>query len=70
MTASEKIGKSVHQLRESRGWTQSDVAKKAGINTNTYAKIERGVQTPSIPILEKLAEVFGAELEVQFKTGK
>lgn len=70
MTTPEKIGNNVCKLREAKGWTQADVADKAGINTNTYAKIERGVQTPSIPMLEKLAEVFEVDIDVLLKFDK
>ncbi len=37
--------------------TQIEVAKKAGINVNYYAKLERGEATPSLKTLEKILKV-------------
>lgn len=37
--------------------TQGEVAKKANINPNTYAKIERDEQTPQFSTIKSLATV-------------
>ncbi|HEU5187284.1 MAG TPA: helix-turn-helix transcriptional regulator [Candidatus Saccharimonadales bacterium] len=66
MTTQEKIGLNIQRLRREKGLTQAAVASEAGINTNTYAKIERGVQTATIPMLEKIAEVLGVKLDTLF----
>ena len=66
MTTQEKIGLNIQRLRREKALTQAAVASEAGINTNTYAKIERGVQTATIPMLEKIAEVLGVKLDTLF----
>lgn len=66
MTTQEKIGLNIRRLRREKGLTQAVVASEAGINTNTYAKIERGVQTATVPMLEKIAEVLGVKLDILF----
>lgn len=66
MTTQEKIGLNIQRFRREKGLTQAAVASEAGINTNTYAKIERGVQTATIPMLEKIAEVLGVKLDTLF----
>ncbi len=38
----EEIGKNLKELREKKNFTQVELAKKAGISANYYAKIERG----------------------------
>lgn len=40
--------------RQKLGLTQAEVAKKAGMNSNAYAKIERGESEPSTESLRKL----------------
>jgi transcriptional regulator with XRE-family HTH domain len=52
-----KIGKGIKTARLESGLTQSEVAKKAKISTNHYARIERGEINPSIETLEAILEV-------------
>ena len=52
-----KIGKGIKNARLEVGLTQSEVAKKAKISTNHYARIERGEINPSIETLEAILEV-------------
>ncbi|MGH7196386.1 MAG: helix-turn-helix domain-containing protein [Candidatus Saccharimonadales bacterium] len=66
MTTQEKIGLNIQRLRHEKDLTQATVANKADINTNTYAKIERGVQTATVPMLEIIAQVLDVELYVLF----
>lgn len=49
-----EIANKIKEARISKNLTQEDVAKKAGINTNSYAKIERGVQKPKVLTLTKI----------------
>ena len=56
-----QITSRIKKLRQQNGMTQSDLAKKAGLNTNSYAKIERGERTPSIKTLEKLFKALGVK---------
>lgn len=52
-----KIAKRLRAVRIERNLTQAQVAEKADLNTNYYAKIERGEIRPSIATYEKLAKV-------------
>jgi len=52
-----KIAKRLRAVRIERSLTQVQVAEKADLNTNYYAKIERGEIRPSIATYEKLAKV-------------
>ncbi|MGH7158353.1 MAG: helix-turn-helix transcriptional regulator [Candidatus Saccharimonadales bacterium] len=58
--------KSLPQLfkstRKKLGLTQKQVADKAGIYSNTYARIERGVQRPEYDNARRIARVLGVEL--------
>jgi transcriptional regulator with XRE-family HTH domain len=51
------VGNNLKQARENAKMTQLEVANKAEINVNYYARIERGEKEPSIDTLNKLAKV-------------
>jgi len=48
------IADHLRQARQKQRLTQADVAEKAGISTNFYARIERGETGTSILILESI----------------
>ena len=58
---SKYIGRRLQELRKRKGLTQSIVAQRSGINTNYYAKLERGEAVPSVGKLEKILKVLGAK---------
>ena len=49
--------------REKSGLLQAEVAKKAGIHPNTYAKIERAEQVPTFDTIKKLAKALNIHLD-------
>ncbi len=55
----DKIGHSLRKIREIKGLKQETVAKKLGLTTNGYGKIERGESTIHLERLNQIAEVFG-----------
>ena len=56
MGSKEEIGKNIKKAREKLGYTQEEVAKKAGMNTNYFARIERGIARASYEKLESIAK--------------
>lgn len=50
-------GQIFKEARLKMSLTQGEVAKKANINPNTYAKIERDEQTPQFSTIKSLATV-------------
>jgi transcriptional regulator with XRE-family HTH domain len=48
------IGKRIRAIRLEKSFTQAELAEKAGMNTNYYAKIERGDISPSLGTYEKI----------------
>lgn len=50
-----KVAKKLKSLRLDRDLTQAEIADKAKMSTNYYAKIERGEVRPSVDIYERLA---------------
>ncbi len=51
-----KTAKRLRAVRIDRNLTQAQIAEKAKLNTNYYAKIERGEVRPSIATYEKIAK--------------
>ena len=55
-STTKKVAKRLKVLRRERDLTQADVAEKAKMSTNYYAKIERAEVRPSADIYERLAK--------------
>lgn len=52
----KKIGKRLKALRLKKSLTQAELAEKADLNSNYYAKIERGIVKPAPEAYEKIAK--------------
>lgn len=63
-TLRKRLGKNLKEARLKTGMTQAEVADKAGIHPNYYARIERGEANPS---QEKL---FGITKALKVKSSK
>ena len=50
-------------LREAKGWTQADLARKLGITRNGVNSWEQGLSTPSPACLVDLATVFSVSTD-------
>lgn len=48
----------LRRLREQKGWSQMDVAHQLDISQSAYNKWEAGQAKPTLPHLQKLAEIF------------
>lgn len=57
----KQIIEKIKSLRLKNNMTQSELAIKAGLNPNSYAKIERGERSPSVKTIEKLSKVLGVK---------
>ena len=61
MSSQKQLGKNIKKLRKRFGLTQAQVAKKANIHVNFFARIERGEENPTYETLEKLAKALKAK---------
>jgi len=59
----EVLGEKIRDLRESRNFTQEDVAQKLGMSRQRYARIEKGINDISYDFILKAALVLGVEAE-------
>ena len=58
-----RFGDKIKQIRESRGLSQQQVAKRLGYRTNSYVSdMEKGKFTPSVDKLGKIAEALDIPL--------
>lgn len=55
----------VRNEREIYGWTQQELAEKAGIPQSTIARIESGANT-SMETISKIANAFGKSVQINF----
>ncbi len=56
-----KVRLRVTELRKRRGWSQGELAKRAGVRRATIHALERGA-SPRLDTLEKLAKAFGVKV--------
>ena len=52
------MGMTLKALRANKGWTQADAARETGIAKDTWSNYERGKYYPSVPIIQKIEQVF------------
>lgn len=64
-----ELGAAVRQMREDRGWTQTRLAEAAGMTQSALARFEVGGTVPTLALLERIAQAFGAQLVVRFDQG-
>jgi transcriptional regulator with XRE-family HTH domain len=58
----EKFGDRLRKLRESRGWTQTDMAVHLGMDRSFISDLERGKREPCLRSLEIIADGFQTSL--------
>ena len=58
----KRAGKNIKKIREEKKLTQEQVAKKAGVNTNYFAVIERGGVLTNSQYLANIAKALGVDI--------
>lgn len=51
--------------RTAAGWTQAELAARAGVSRATVARIERGEATVTLATLQRVAAALGQRVEVR-----
>ncbi len=57
------LGERIKYLRQQRGWSQMQLSKKLNTHQKQISGYERGIHTPSIDLLIKMAELFNISLD-------
>ncbi len=61
MGSQKQFGKNIRIVRTKAGLTQQQIADKAKMHVNYYARIERGEENPSFDTLEKIIKALGVK---------
>lgn len=61
MASQQKFGQNLKSARKNADLTQQQVADKAKVHVNYYARIERGEENPSYASLEKIIKALGVK---------
>lgn len=61
----QELAKKLKEAREKKKLTQAEVAKRAGLNTNYYAVIERGEINPSFETLVRVLDALELKLTLR-----
>lgn len=57
-----KVHEKIRFMRQSKNWSQEEMAEKLGMSTNGYANIERGETEVPFSRLEQIAKTLDVEL--------
>ncbi len=58
----EKIGETIEKLRLEKGWTQAELARRAGTSQSAIHRIEKGQQNISLDMVKRLSEIMGRQI--------
>lgn len=56
MSSQIKFGQNIRKARTKAGLTQEQLAERADLHTNYYARVERGEENPSYETIEKIVK--------------
>ena len=70
MTLGQVVARRLREIRRERRLSQEELAARAGVNRNYVGKIERGENSPTVEMLEKIAVVLEIEPELLLRDGK
>ena len=54
------------ELRQTKGWTQADLARHLDVSRQTVISLEKGRYDPSLPLAFRIAALFGCSIEEIF----
>jgi transcriptional regulator with XRE-family HTH domain len=61
-----RIGGEIQAMRERRGWTRTELARRAGIGRMVESRVERGTTNLDLEVLQRVAVALGRPLLVTF----
>jgi HTH-type transcriptional regulator / antitoxin HipB len=61
------VGSAVRAARRRAGISQSELADLAGMSQPSIARLERGVVSPTVITLDRIARALGADLVIDFE---
>src|SRR4051795_12326356 len=70
MSLSGIVARNIRRLRLERGLSQEALAVNAGIDRTYVSRLERGLENPTVAVLEKLAGALSSNIEELFRTAR
>lgn len=61
-----ELGKKVREAREARGWTQAELAERAGMKQHAISRFEAGDVVPTLTTLDRIAAALESHLTIDF----
>lgn len=61
------LGKRIKELRKNKGFTQELLSEKVGIDPKHLSRIECGVNSPSLDLLNKISKVLNVDTCLLFE---
>ncbi len=58
------LGAHVRRLRETHGWSQTELARRSQMTQSAVARFEAGGTVPTLPVLYRLTRALGVRLDV------
>lgn len=65
-----ELAEAIRIRREELGWSQRQLAERAGMSQPGIARFEAGGTTPTLPLLDRLATALGLTLTVSLAPGQ
>lgn len=62
MDIRRRLAANIIRLRKERGWSQEELADRAGLHRTYISGVERGVRNPTISIVEKIARAMDVDV--------
>lgn len=57
----KRLGRAIKRRREEAGLSQEEFAERAEVHRTYVSQLERGLKSPSVRVLGKVAEALGCE---------
>lgn len=62
MDIRERFGKRVKALREAKGWSQEELADRAGLHRTYVSAVERAVRNPTLTVIDRIAKALDSPI--------
>lgn len=63
----DNIGELIKSVRKQKGYTQKQLAEKAGVSNNSLIRYENGETSPSMQTLQLISNALGVDLLAEYK---
>ncbi len=67
MKAGALVARNIRRLRVARGLSQEALAVDAEIDRTYVSRLERGLENPTVAVLERLANALASDIEALFR---